>query len=195
MTGRGKVYNPEHTRTLLSLSLSKFIISQENKTGSCLPHIWRTNFLAFSSWNLHVNIFVHDNYKPERLCHRRFLCCGFCMLWTRGLNVCSLGHQQQLDLLQHKAISCPDICKVQAPKGFLVPQCDIIRPLRGQVVLKTSLTEPHLYWHITGSAYWSEIWFLIVKMNDIIYNVKQSLGNGIFVISGTQRWATGRKVT
>lgn len=184
-------------RTLLSLNLSKFIISQENKTGICLPHIRRTNFLAFSSWNSDANIFVHDNYKPERLCHRCFLGCGFGMLWTRVLNVCSLDHQQQLDLLPHTAISCPgsNICTAPAPKGFLVPQCDIIRPPRGQVVLKTSLAESHLYWHITGSAYWSEIWFPVVKVNDIVYNVKQSLGNGIFVTSGTQRWATGRKVT
>lgn len=154
-------------------------------------------FPAFSGWNSDVNIFVHDTYKPEQLCHRLFLCCGFCMLWTRVLNVCSLEHQQQLDLLQQNDISCPgsNICTAPPPKGFLGPQCDVIRPLHGQVVLKTPLPESHLYWHIPGSAYWSEIWFPVVKMNDIIYNVKQSLGNGIFVISGTQRWATGTKLT
>lgn len=107
-------------RTSLSPNESKFIILRENKIGTCLPCIRRTSFPAFSSWNSDANIFVHDNYKPEQLCHWLFLCCGFCMLWTRVLNVCSLEQQQQLDLLQQNIISCPgsNIRTAPPPKDF-----------------------------------------------------------------------------
>lgn len=155
----------------------------------------RTSFLAFNSWSqsqiyLYMTTFAMASTCPEP----ESLMCAACT-----------NSSSSWDLLHQNIISCPGRSHIHSPPvdsscpsvevQFWSPfevhvlyiwgssSSDVIRPPCGQVVLKTSSNVSYLYWHIMGWVCLTQPRLCVVRMNGIIYNVKQNPGNRTSVIS------------